>query len=338
MCEMVVACTATDSFPRLDAPPPNAYLSRMHAWEALAGLLFLGVLGSLTGCGTTAVHRDPRALPPTTGGSAPGAELVELYAADRFFEGPVWNPAEEKLYFTAFGPDNQQILRLEAPGEVHVWLDQTQGVNGMVRAHDGRILAAQAYGHRLLAMPPGGKHPAVVETLAADDGWNQPNDVCEAPNGDIYLSDPDFQQRTTSAVYRLAADGTRERVVTDMAVPNGLIMSLDGATLYVADSYRKHWRAYPIGADGKVGPGRVFFEPDTANTADPDGMTIDAAGNLYLAGRGGVWVVRPEGELIEFIAVPEFVSNVTLGGPDGQTLFLTCKGKVYRLRVQSTAP
>lgn len=116
-----------------------------------------------------------------------------------------------------------------------------------------------------------------------------------------------------------------------MSVPNGLVVSIDGRTLYVADCFHKHWRAYPIASDGAVGPGRVFFDPLTDNRDDPDGMTIDERGNLYLTGRGGIWIVRPDGTLIAFIRTPVFCSNVCFGGPDGRTLFITGKGKVFAL-------
>lgn len=262
---------------------------------------------------------------------APGAELVLLYEDDRFFEGPTWSPAENKLYFTAFAKTGQQIVRLEAPGQVTAWFDQTEGVNGTFRARDGRLLCAQTYGHRALTLPLGGDRPAEVVTLAADPTWNQPNDICQAPNGAIYFTDPDFKTRTHSAVYHLAADGRVTKIIDDMQIPNGIVVSLDGRTLYVSDSYAKHWRAYPIQADGTVGPGRTFFDPETPDRADPDGMTIDERGNLYCTGRGGVWVVRPDAALIEFIPVPVFCSNVTFGGADGKTLYLTCKGRVYSL-------
>jgi len=265
---------------------------------------------------------------------APGATLVELYAADRFFEGPTWDPVDGKLYFTSFAKDNQQILRLERPGVVTVWLDRTEGINGTFRARDGRMLAAQAYGHRVLSLALGGDQPADSIVVAADPAWNQPNDVCQSPAGYIYATDPDFKQRTASRVLRIDPDGRVTPVIQDMAIPNGIVCALDGRTLYVSDSHEKHWRAYPLRADGSVGPGRVFFDPQVPDRADPDGMTIDALGNLYSTGRGGVWVVRPDGSLLEFIAVPEFVSNLTFGGSDGRTLFLTCKGKIYSLRTQ----
>jgi gluconolactonase len=210
-------------------------------------------------------------------------------------------------------------------------MDQTEGVNGTFLASDGRMLAAQAYGHRVLALSLGGDRPSEVAVLAADPTWNQPNDVCQSPAGHVYFSDPDFKTRTRSAVYHLAPDGRVSRVITDMTLPNGLVVSNNGRTLYVADSHEKHWRAFPIRADGSVGSGRVFFDPDVADRSDPDGMTIDEHGRLYFTGRGGVWVVRPDGTRLVFIPVPEFCSNLTFGGPEGKTLYLTCKHKVYSL-------
>ena len=282
-------------------------------------------------------------MPPTV---APDAQLQEIFADDRFFEGPVWDPKTGKLYFTAFGKDNQQILRLDepgtasSPGQASVWLDHTQGVNGMSLSKEGKLLGAQVYAHRVLEMTIGEDGPTEQRTLAAGDAWNQPNDVCQSPTGHIYFSDPDFKERQTSVVFWLTpagADGSPgkvTKVIDDMAIPNGLLTSNDGKWLYVADSWRKHWRRYPLAEDGSAGKGELFFEPTTDNQNDPDGMTIDAQGNLYFAGRGGVWVVSPTGDGLGLIAVPEFCSNVTIGGADGKTLFMTCKGKVYSLALR----
>ncbi len=213
-------------------------------------------------------------------------------------------------------------------------MDKTEGINGMFLSRDGKLLCAQCYGYRVLSCAIGTDGPKEIKTLAADSTWNQPNDVCQSVNGDIFITDPDFEKRKTSAVFRVTADGKVTKVADDMAIPNGLITSLDGKTLYVADSYRKHWRSYPVLEDGTLGEGKVFFDPDTDDRSDPDGMTIDENGNLYFAGRGGVWVVDAHGKQLGFIKVPEFCSNLTFGGIDGKTLFLTCKGKVYSLAMQ----
>jgi gluconolactonase len=265
---------------------------------------------------------------------APGAALVEVYSGEHFFEGPTWDPTTGHLYFTAFAKNNQQVLRLDKPGKATVWLDKTEGINGTFLSNDGRLLGAQAYGHRVVACKIGRDAPGELKTLATDPTWNQPNDVCQTPRGDIYFTDPDFKQRKTSAVYRLDPTGNVTKVINDMPLPNGVLASNDGKTLYVSDSHQKLWRSYPIHPDGTVGPGRVFFDPDTKDRADPDGMTTDEHGNLYLTGRGGIWTVRPTGEPLGFIPVPVFCSNLTFGGPDGKTLYITCKGKVYTLAMR----
>lgn len=275
----------------------------------------------------------PAAASPFPSTVAKGAKLVEVYSDPRFFEGPTADPKTGKLYFTAFGKDNQQILRLDAPGKVTVWLDKTEGVNGTFLSKDGWLLGAQAYGHRVMKYRFGKNGPAESKVLLFDTTLHQPNDVCQTPNGDIYFSDPDFKNRKTSAVYHLAPNGKTTKVVSDMPVPNGVITSLDGKTLYVGDSHDMLWRSYPIRADGTVGPGKVFFHPKDAKKAAPDGMAIDEKGNLYFSGRGGVWVVQPDGKPLGLIPIPEFCSNAGFGGKDGKTLYLTCSKKVYSLKM-----
>jgi gluconolactonase len=269
--------------------------------------------------------------PPMPATVVAGAKLVEVYGDDRFFEGPTWDPKGKRLYFTAFGDKSTQILRLDGPGKVHVWMDKTEGVNGTYLSREGRLLGAQAYGHRVVDYGFGGDGPADPKVLLHDPRLNQPNDICQTPNGNIYFTDPDFKNRKTSAVYLLTPDRKSTRILHDMPLPNGCIASNDGKTLYVGDSHLSLWRAYPIQSDGTVGPGSVFFDPPTPRRDAPDGMSIDERGNLYFCGRGGVWVVQPDGTSLGLIPVPEFCSNVTFGGDDGKMLYLTCSKKVYSL-------
>jgi len=275
--------------------------------------------------------------PPTV---APGAELTLVYESEQFFEGPSWDPVGNKLYFTAFGKDNEQVLRLDGPNKVYVWLDHTKGINGTYFSRTGRLLVAQAFGHTLQSLKIGENGPADTKILTSGfEGipFIQPNDVAESPvSGGIYFTDPNFSGKTRSAVYYLSQSGAVRRVIENLKLPNGLEVSNDGATLYVGDSFEKRVYSYPILPDGSVDQGQVkiFFDPATENMADPDGMCSDAQGNMYFAMRGGVWVVSKEGKQLGFIPVPEFVSNVTFGGADGQTLYLTCDKKVYSLAMR----
>lgn len=305
----------------------------MNDCSRLRSLVLVLCAGSLAP-GLLPAADPPRPFPATV---VPGAKLVSVFSDERFFEGPAWDPATKKLYFTAFGETNgkknEQILRLDAPGKAAVWQDQTEGVNGMYLANDGRLIGAQAYGHRVVSFAIGEKGPAETLVLLHDTTLHQPNDIAQSPTGDLYFTDPDFSKKETSGVYHLNPKGELRKIISDMQVPNGIKVSNDGRALYVSDDGPRNWRAYPILADGSVGPGKVFFDPPVAQASrsDPDGMSIDEQGNLYLSGSGGVWVVDRFGEELGFIPVPEFCSNATFGGEDGKTLYLTCSKQVYSL-------
>jgi len=290
---------------------------------------------SLAILGGSALAKEP-GMPPTV---APGAQLVEVYGADSFFEGPTWDPKGGKLYFTSFpsGQASTQILRLESPGKVTVWLDRTEGVNGTYLSVDGRLLGAQAYGHRVMSYAFGADGPADTKVLYHNAKLNQPNDVCQTPAGHIYFTDPDWTKKQTSAVYHLNAQGRATKVISDMPLPNGVKASPDGRTLYVGDSELLHWKSFPINDDGSLGAGRVFLAPPTDNkdaeVATPDGMAVDEHGNLYLSGHGGVWAASPQGKILGFIDTPTFCSNAAFGGAQGKTLYLTCAKHLYSLEM-----
>jgi gluconolactonase len=282
---------------------------------------------------------DEPSLPRTV---AAGARLEVVFEDDRFFEGPTWDPSTKKLVFTAFKGKTSQILRLDEPGAASVLLEKGEGVNGTYLAKDGRLLGAEGIGKRLVSFALGADGLGDLRALATDASGTPfvgPNDVVESPtSGAVYFTDPDFKGKTRSTVFALAKGATKVvPVVTHLKIPNGLEVSNDGKTLYVADSFEKRIYSYPIQDDATVDQGRVkvFFDPATKNQADPDGMCSDSDGNLYFAMRGGVWVVTPAGESLGLIPVPEFASNCAFGGEDGKSLYITCSKKVYRLAMKA---
>ena len=266
---------------------------------------------------------------------APAAGLTQVYdASGKYFEGPTWDPATGKLYFT--NRTNNQIMRLDSIGNASVWANSVNGTNGTFLSLEGRLLTAEESTRSISSHRIGPAGPEDSQILAdAADGINkQPNDLCQTIRGDIYFTGPSWPP-ANCVVYRLAPNNTVTEVITDMTQPNGIIASNDGTKLYVSDSTEKNWRVYPINPDGSVNEagGQLFFDPDTANMSDPDGMTIDESGNLYFTGRGGVWVVSPQGEQLDMIPVPEICSNVTFGGPENKTLYITCQDKVYSVNM-----
>ena len=301
-------------------PPRNDEFGMNWRWTLLIVL-----------CCRPVVAAEPLPWPET---AEPGAVLVEILGDERFFGGPTWDPASQSLFITAFSKTNQQILRLDSSGQISIWIDQTAGINGTFLSNSGRLLATQAFGHRVMSYGLGTNGPVDIKTLLFDPTLHQPNDLCQTPKGDIYFTDPDFKERKTSAVYRIAPNGLVTREITDLAVPNGIIASPTGRFLYVADSDAKLWMVYPIQKTGALGTGSVFFKPETASTIDPDGMSMDEEGNVYLTGMGGVWVVHPKGRLLGFIPLSEVCSNLAFGGIDGKTLYITCSSKLYSLRMK----
>ncbi|MBN2532204.1 MAG: SMP-30/gluconolactonase/LRE family protein [Spirochaetales bacterium] len=263
---------------------------------------------------------------------APGAQLVTVYSGsvNVLYEGPTWDPVTQKLYFTTPNDAPYRIYRLDGTNQVTVWMDNAAAVNGTFLSHEGRLLTAEQQDRKIGSYRIGSSGPEDPQVLAQNSSWNQPNDICQTPNGHIYFTGPNWGG-SYQAVYHLNPQGTVTTIITSMAKPNGIIASLDGTKLYISDSDNRYWRVFPVNADGSVGTGSIFFNPSTGNTNEPDGMTMDEYGNLYFAGKGGLWVVSPEGTQLDFVSIPEFCSNVTFGGSEGKTLYLTCRGKVYSL-------
>ncbi len=292
---------------------------------------------------TPSMNNSPQVgFPPTV---APGAQLQVAYEEkNRFFEGPAWDAKTNRLYFTAHASGDKpfQILRLTPAqnNKVEIWKAKTEGINGMFLSKTKGLLGAQGTSKlpAIVAMALGEtapENPQVLAQASEANPMSQTNDLCPDERGGIYFTCPDFDRKTDSRVYYIQPDGQLKMLISNLKLPNGIQISRDGRTLYVADSFEKRIYAYPIGENGGIDGGkvRIFFDPATPNQNDPDGMTIDNDGNLYCAMRGGIWCASPEGKTLGFVPIPEFVSNVTFGGPDLKTLYMTTGGKLYSLQM-----
>jgi gluconolactonase len=188
-------------------------------------------------------------------------------------------------------------------------------------------------------------------TVLADkhDGkrFNSPNDLVYHSNGDMYFTDPPYglpkrfrdpgREKEYCGVYRLTADGEVSVQVEGIPRPNGIALSPDEKILYVGQSNSRaaNWHAYDVGADGNLTNERVFFD-DTASVGKlkgvPDGMVVDAQGNVWATGPGGVLIISPEGKLLGRLLTGEATANCTFG-EDGSTLFITAD--MYLLRIKT---
>jgi len=137
-----------------------------------------------------------------------------------------------------------------------------------------------------------------------------------------------------NGVYRLS-NGKLQLIIQDLTRPNGIALSPDEKTLYVAnsDEKRKVWMRYDLAANGTVSNGRVFANVTEEKEAGvPDGMKVDSLGNIYGTGPGGVWVFSPDGKHLGTIKPPETPANCGWGD-DGKTLYITAQTGLYRIKL-----
>ncbi|QDU63158.1 Gluconolactonase precursor [Planctomycetes bacterium Pan216] len=267
---------------------------------------------------------------PPPGLVAPGGEVKKLADGFLFTEGPAAD-VQGNVYFTDI--PNQRIHLWSTDGKLSTFTDQSGRANGLYFDKQGNLIACQG-------AAPGGKRRVAKYGSSADDvsivdeyagkRLNSPNDLWIDPKGGIYFTDPrygdreDLQQDGEHVYY--IAPGAKEvkRVVDDHVRPNGIVGTPDGKTLYITDNGGKKTYRYSINADGTLGDKKEFC-PEGA-----DGMTLDEKGNLYLTTKV-VSIYNPAGKRIGEIVVPEHPANVTFGGPDGKTLFITARKGLYAI-------
>jgi gluconolactonase len=224
-----------------------------------------------------------------------------------------------------------------------VFLEPSDHVNGMMFNAAGRLFACQMDG-RLAAMDFETKKLTVLADGYQGKRFNAPNDLVLDRAGGVYFTDPRFRApepwpQGKEAVYYRAGDGKVTRLIDNLPAPNGVILSVDEKTLYVVPSMQQEMMAYPVKAAGELGEGKVFCsltQPEGMTGTGGDGLTIDTKGNLYITSRLGIQVFDAAGKHLGIIKFPEQPANVTFGGPDNRTLFVTARTSLYSAAMQST--
>lgn len=254
-----------------------------------------------------------------------------------FTEGPVWSPHGYLLFSDIEG---NRIYRYDpsANGDnVSVWRENSGNSNGNTLDRQGRLVTCE-HGNRRVSRT---EHDGSVITLANSYNGkrlNSPNDVVVKSDGTVYFSDPPYgiqpeqREQPCNGLYRIKADGVLELLRDDFDRPNGLAFSPDESILYVDDSPRRHVRAFDVQPDGTLTNSRIFADMDHPQPGSPDGMKLDVEGNLYVAGATGIWVFTPEGEHLGVVTTPERPANCAWGDADRQTLYVTARTALFRIR------
>lgn len=275
-------------------------------------------------------------------------------------EGPVWVPSLNSLLFSdvpantiyQWNEKDGNSTYLSPSGYTGIApASEGEGANGLALDNDGNLLICQ-HGDRRLAMifkdqlvQPDPDINSIVDNY---DGrrFNSPNDVLVTSNGEIYFTDPPYglkdhdadslKELAFNGVYKLAIDGKLTLLIDDLSRPNGLALSPDEQTLYVANSDPKKalWMAYDVTPTG-LENGRVFFDAtDKVDSYEglPDGLKINKEGIVFATGPGGVYVFSPEGKHLGMIYTELTSANCALN-EDQSVLYMTTHKYLTRVKL-----
>jgi len=276
------------------------------------------------------------------------AKLEKLWGEGEFTEGPCLGP-DGCIYFTDIG--NRVMKYDPAANKTTVFRDPSGRSNGLKFDASGWLVAcegANTGGNRRISAT---QKDGTVKSLADRyDGkrFNSPNDLTIDARGRVYFTDPRYvgnepRELDSESVYRVDPDGSVAKIIADVQKPNGIVLSPDQKTLYLADSNNdpKGHRvllAYPLKADGTVGLPKKLH--DFGADRGIDGMTVTTDGLIVgAAGAGktaGVYVFKPDGKKVGFLPTAEDPSNCCFGGKDMKTLYVTAGKSLYRIDTSMT--
>ena len=291
---------------------------------------------------------------------AKDAKIEVLCGGFDWSEGPVWVPQENNKFggYVLFSdiPHNAVMKWQEGVGASLFMkpagytgiadYGREPGSNGLALDAQGQLVMCEHGDRRISVVTKGGGK------LTLADRWNgkrlnSPNDLAIRSNGDIFFTDPIYglpkraddpmREIDFCGVYRLQKDGIVTAQYKGMSRPNGIGFSPDEKTLYVANSDGSDpvWRAFPVQTDGNLGEPRSFFDSSKDNRvprSGGDGLKVDAKGNVFATGAGGVLVLSPKGKLLGRLVTGESIANIAWGN-DGSVLYLT--SDMYLCRIQT---
>lgn len=319
--------------------------------------LFYCIILALTSClGQKTIGGIDRLDPRLDNIISPNATIEILADGFNWSEGPVWVPALDAVLFTDV-PENK-IYQWSKQNGLSVYLEPSgytgyapnekkSGGNGLILDIEGNLLIAQHGDRRIAKINAPLDSPSDFITIVdrfKGMRFHSPNDLILDSKGNLYFTDPPYglkgdndplREITTNGVYRLSNTGELSLVYSGLNRPNGLALSPDEKTLYVANSDPKRnlWMAFDV-VEGQLQNERVFF--DATKLKSPglaDGLKVNTAGYLFATGPGGVLVLSPQGEHLGTILTEERTANCAFNA-DESILYMTSDRYLTRIKLK----
>ena len=282
-----------------------------------------------------------------------------------FSEGPKW--MNGKVYFSNMyfdqkwngNPKKSSTVEMDPDGTYRNITEGKMQTNGLYPYKNGNLLVCDMLGHRVVEMTTKGQVVKVLADKYNGKSLDGPNDIITDAKGGIYFTDPQFTMEPVKfqpgrAVYYISPEGKITRIVepNEFAMPNGILLSPDGKTLYINNCYDdESWYpvnsnkenyvwAYDVNEDGTISNGRQFARlflvenvlDRKGKSSSSDGMAIDKMGKIYVGTYYGVQIFNSKGEFVGMINVPSFPVSLCFGDADMKTLYIVSYSRVYKIR------
>ena len=284
---------------------------------------------------------------------APDAKIEVIAQGFRWTEGPVWSTSTSELLFSdipnnvinAWSDDKGLRVFMKPAGYTGISdYGREAGSNGLTFDKKGRLVLAEHGDRRIAVLTEGGGKMTVADRFEGKR-LNSPNDVVVHSSGAVYFTDPIYglpkgekdpsREIDFCGVFRIDPDGRVSVVSKEVERPNGIALSPDEKTLFVANSHKGKFNVYSFALreDGTIGGMKLFFDANKLEgKGSTDGLKVDTEGNVWTTGPGGLLIVSKEGKLLGRVLTYQPTSNVAFGGQDGKTVFLTANDRIMRFQ------
>lgn len=249
------------------------------------------------------------------------------HTAENLFSRNIEGPAVDKngrLFVVNYLKDGTiGLVHPDGKPELFVTLPDKSIGNSIQFNAEGNMLVADFTGHNILEVDTETK---AVSVYCHNVDFNQPNDLCINRKGIIFASDPNWQKQS-GQIWKIGTDKKAILVKANMGTTNGICLSPDEKILYVNESVQKKIWSFDVDEKGNLSGQRIFA---TVNDFGFDGMKTDSKGNLYVTryGKGTIAIYAPDGKQIQEVQLKgKDVSNITFGGKDYKTCFVTLQDR-----------